>query len=290
MRDAIGSVLAQTCTDWEMIVWDDQSTDDSAAVAAAYRDPRIRYFLSPDDASLGKARQDAIAQASGEWIAFLDQDDIWLADKLERQLALGEAGVGLIYGRTVRFYPGGLERDYDQAHEYKPLPEGDIFTQLFVDSCFIAMSSAVFRRSAIQAIGGIPDQVRIIPDYYLYVAVAQKYRTRAVQETVCRYRMHPDSMSHTVALEMHREVLWLIDHWAGQLEPRTLALCRRRHFTAIALEEIRSGAAVGNGLLRLLRQGSIISQLMRPFAFVFHLVRRNLVPPYWRRPRNWSNV
>ncbi|HUI83597.1 MAG TPA: glycosyltransferase [Candidatus Binatia bacterium] len=282
LRAAIDSVLAQTCGDWELIVWDDCSSDGSAAVVSSYRDRRIRYFLAREHTSLGQARDDAIAAATGEWIAFLDQDDLWLPHKLERQLALAEPGVGLIYGRTVRFYPRGRERDYDQAHEYELLPEGDIFSQLFTRSCFIAMSSAVFRRSAIAAIGGIPGEVRIIPDYYLYVAVARQYRVRAVQEVVCRYRMHPGSMSHVSALEMHKEVLWLIDRWAGDLDPHTVALCRKRHLTAIALEEMRSRRTFRRGFVRLLTQGSPGSQLGRPFAFLMHLIRRSIRPPYWR--------
>jgi glycosyltransferase involved in cell wall biosynthesis len=180
LREAIDSVIAQAFGDWELIVWDDRSTDDSAAVVAEYHDPRIRYFLSPDDTPLGRARSNAIAQARGEWLAFLDQDDVWLPGKLQKQIALAGESVGLIYGRTIRFYPSGMERDYDQAHEYALLPEGDIFQQLFTKSCFIAMSSAVFRRSAVEAIGGIPDDVRIIPDYYLYVAVARQFAVRAV--------------------------------------------------------------------------------------------------------------
>ena len=191
------------------------------SIVAEYRDPRIRYFLSPEDVPLGKARSDAIRQATGEWIAFLDQDDIWLPGKLETQMALADEGVGLIYGRTIRFYPSGMERDYDQAHEYEPLPEGDIFTQLFTKSCFIAMSSAVFRRSAIEDIGGIPGSIHIIPDYYLYVAVARRYQVRAVQTAVCRYRMHADNTSQVAALPMHQEVLWLVEHWAGELDPKS---------------------------------------------------------------------
>ena len=185
--------------------------------------PGSATFSRPKDVPLGKARDDAIRQATGEWIAFLDQDDIWLPAKLEKQIALTQEGVALIYGRTVRFYPSGLERDYDQSHEYQLLPEGDIFTQLFTQSCFIAMSSAIFRRSAIKAIGGIPDTIQIVPDYYLYVAVANRYQVRAVQEVVCRYRMHSDSMSHTVALAMHREALWMIESWSEELHPATLA-------------------------------------------------------------------
>lgn len=288
LREAMDSVLAQTFQDWELIVWDDRSTDRSANVVAGYNDQRVRYFLSPDDACLGKARRDGIRQARGEWIAFLDQDDVWLPGKLEKQLALAEEGVGLIYGRTVRFYSSGFERDYDHAHEYQPLPEGDIFTRLFTESCFIAMSSAMFRRSAIDAVGGISGAVRIVPDYFLYLAVARQYRARAVQEVICRYRMHPGSMSQTKALEMHREVLWLIDRWAPQLDSKIVAASRKRHFTAIALEEMKTASTFMQGFARLCSQGSVRSQLARPFIFVFHALRRILSRPYWRRPTQTS--
>jgi glycosyltransferase involved in cell wall biosynthesis len=290
LREAIDSVLSQTYQDWELIVWDDRSTDASAQVVSQYRDVRLRYFLSPTETSLGEARSQALRQADGEWVAFLDQDDIWLPRKLEQQLALADRSVGLIYGRTVRFYPNGAERDYDQTHEYQRLPEGDIFTQLFTKSCFPAMSSAMFRRSAIEAVGGIPSAIRIIPDYGLYVAVARQFPVRAVQQVVCRYRMHPDSMSHTVALQMHREVLQLVDLWAGSLDTKTVALCRRRHSTAMALEEMRNRQTLSAGLTRLLMQGSPGSQLARPFLAMFHLVRRNVKRPYWQVLSHTDNV
>ena len=295
MREALDSALAQTFTDWELIVWDDRSTDDGARIVAQYSDPRIRYFLSPEETSLGKARDNAMRQARGEWLAFLDQDDLWMPRKLEMQMALASAHSadsdlgealhppGLIYGRTVRFYPSGMERDYDQTHEFKPLPEGDIFMQLFTKSCFIAMSSAVFRRSAIEEIGYIPEQVAIIPDYYLYVAVSRRYPTQAVQDVVCRYRMHASNMSRLSAIAMHREVLWLVDHWADSLDLHTVALCRKRHFTAIALEEMRIPSTAVKGFLQLLTEGSVTSQLKRPFMFAFHVARRNLFTPCWKR-------
>ena len=176
LRDALNSVMAQTFQDWELIVWDDCSTDDSAKIVAEYRDPRIRYYLSPDDTPLGPARNAAIRKATGEWLAFLDQDDIWLPRKLEQQMALAGDGVGIIYGRTVMFDVRGNRRDYDYGHEFSPLPEGNIFTQLFSEACFIAMSSAVLRRSAVDEVGGIPDNIQVVPDYYLYIAIARRYR------------------------------------------------------------------------------------------------------------------
>jgi glycosyltransferase involved in cell wall biosynthesis len=284
LADAIDSVLAQTLTDWELLIWDDCSTDGSVEVVRRYGDERIRYAASDVRIPLGQARQKAIDAANGDWIAFLDQDDIWLPHKLELQLARAreKPDVALVYGRTVRFYPNGAERDYDQAHEYSYLPEGDIFRALFTQSCFIAMSSAMFLRSSLGMIGGIPDSIAIIPDYYLYTAVARRFPAAAVQQVVCRYRMHPGSTQQREAIAVHEDALRLMDMWHNEVDPRVLERCRRHHSSQIALAEMSTPGKFFSGLRRLLMEGSVFSQLVRPFYYVFHLVRRNIVPPFWK--------
>ena len=286
LREAIDSVLSQSFGDWELIVWDDCSTDASASIVASYGDPRVRYFLSPNDVPLGKARNDAIQRASGEWIAFLDQDDVWLAHKLEKQIALASDIVGLIYGRTVRFYPSGWERDYDHAHEYQLLPEGDLFTLLFTRSCFIAMSSAMFRSSAIKAIGGIPDSVRIIPDYYLYVAVARKYQ---------RAGRAGSGLPISDASRQHVPHGGPGDELGSAVAYRSLGAARFLHrqptdrakgiSPRLPWKRWVESRRFCTGLKRLFSQGSVGSQIRRPFAFVFHVVRRKMRPPYWQRIR-----
>ena len=287
LAEAIDSVVAQTFSDWELLVWDDCSGDGSGEVLRSYDDPRIRYFRSEVQISLGQARQAAIDMAAGEWVAFLDQDDLWLPQKLERQMARvrERPEAALVYGRAVRFYPNGAERDYDQAHEYSLLPEGDIFTSLFARSCYIAMSSAMFRRSALTAIGGVPDSIRIIPDYYLYTAVARRFPAAAVQEAVCRYRMHQESTSQRSAFAMHEEAIRLMGMWQGDVSPGILAKCMSHHSTQMALAEMGSSSTFLRGLRRLVSEGSLLSQLVRPFYYVFHRVRRNLVTPKWKRHR-----
>ncbi len=283
LSEAIESVLAQTFSDWELIFWDDRSTDDSARIAAGYEDARIRYFLSPEDAPLGRVRDMAIRQAQGEWLAFLDQDDLWMPDKLEKQMALArmDCQVGIVYGRTLTFSTRGFERDYDHLHEFGPLPEGDIFTRLFTDSCFISMSSAMLRRSAIEQIGGIPNTVEIIPDYYLFVAVARRHTARAVQQVVCRYRLHGGNMSHSTGKRMHREALWLIDQWTHCLDPALVARRRAIHSTLVALEELQNITTFTTGLHRLVFSGSIPFLLSRPFLRIFRAIRRRLYHPCW---------
>ena len=284
LREALQSVFDQTYSDFEVVVWDDRSTDDSARIVHEYEDPRVRYFLAEEDTSLGRARHLAIAEAGGEWLAFLDQDDIWLKDKLQKQMELASVSprVGLVYGRTVMFTTRGRERDYDHRHEFAPLPEGDIFLRLFTDSCFIAMSSAMLRRSAVTEAGGIPNEIRVIPDYYLFVAVARRYEARAVQGVVCRYRLHGGSMSHFSRQTMHEEALWLIDKWAPELKADMAQRRRMIHSTVLAFEELHYARSTGRGLSRLLTRGSLSFLLSRPFARGLRALRRRIRRPLWR--------
>jgi glycosyltransferase involved in cell wall biosynthesis len=284
LRDAIDSVLAQTFADWELIVWDDCSTDESAAIAKSYLDERIRYYLSPVITPLGEARNQAIAQARGEWLAFLDQDDIWLPRKLERQLALAAPEVAIIYGRTILFdsHRGNL-RDYDHVHEFGLLPQGNLFSSLVSDACYIAMSSAMLRRFAVVEAGDIPPNIQATPDYYLYLALARNHEARAVQEGVCRYRVHPASMSagSEHRMRLHEEPLWMIRNWADYLDPAIVKYRLQTFSTRLALEEMKSARTFAAGLRRLFRDGSLLWLFARPFVRSWRTVRRRIRKPYW---------
>ncbi len=85
--DSIRSVLAQTCSDWELIIVDDCSTDSTVGVIYSFDDPRIRLLVNDQNSGAAVSRNRALREAKGRWIAFLDADDIWVPQKLEKQLA-----------------------------------------------------------------------------------------------------------------------------------------------------------------------------------------------------------
>ena len=198
-------------------------------------------------------------------------------------MALTGEGVAIIYGRAVLFWPNGRKRDYDQAHEFTPLPEGDIFSELFRSACFIAMSSAVLRRSAVEEAGGIPEWVEMAPDYYLYVAIAHRYGARAVQEVVCWYRMHDSNMWQESRQKVYQEALRMIDQWAEYLNPRVAAPRRCANATGLALEEVRRVASAGTGIRRLFRDGSVTWLMSRPLVHVVRRMRRVVRRPLWQQ-------
>ncbi|MBQ8939706.1 MAG: glycosyltransferase family 2 protein [Paludibacteraceae bacterium] len=87
IRESIDSVLAQTYTAWELLIVDDCSTDNTAAVMVSYTDPRIRYMRNDRNMGAALTRNRALREAKGRYIAFLDSDDLWTPDKLEKQVA-----------------------------------------------------------------------------------------------------------------------------------------------------------------------------------------------------------
>ena len=86
IRESIDSVRNQTYTNWELLIVDDCSTDNTDEIVASYSDERIRYFKNKKNSGAALTRNRALREARGEWIAVLDSDDLWTPEKLERQL------------------------------------------------------------------------------------------------------------------------------------------------------------------------------------------------------------
>ena len=87
MAETIQSVIDQTYTNWELLIVDDCSTDNTDEVVASFKDDRIKYFHNEKNSGAALTRNRAMREARGEWIAFLDSDDLWMPEKLERQIA-----------------------------------------------------------------------------------------------------------------------------------------------------------------------------------------------------------
>ena len=129
LTDAVDSVYAQTYSDWELLLVDDGSSDASSELARGYveRDSvRVRYLEHPGHTSLGQgaARNLGVRAAQGEWIAFLDGDDVWLPERLERSvtLALAHTDADMIYGKTEVLAELGGQRSSSRPHPASLLP------------------------------------------------------------------------------------------------------------------------------------------------------------------------
>jgi len=279
LREALASVFAQTFGDWELIFWDDCSTDGSAAVLAGFpRDERVRYFLSPEQTPLAPARDEAIARARGEWLAFLDQDDVWTADKLQKQAALIDASasdrLAIVYGRTMMFGDVDPPQDFDHWHEFGDLPSGNIFESLFVDSCYICQSAACLRTEEVRRIGPVPPELHHAHDYFLYTEIARDLEAAAVQDVVCWYRVHGGAMTPRYYRQVQLEAIRIAERWRHALDPAVFRRRVRIQNTMIGLWQVRSGQGMLDGLRTIARDGSVPYLLARPFARAARALRR----------------
>ena len=105
LRKALESILSQTYTNWEVIFWDNRSSDNSKKIFSEFKDSRFKYFISNTHTTLYEARNNAINQSKGEILAFLDTDDWWDENKLEKQIVFfKDEKVGLVHTNFYLFY------------------------------------------------------------------------------------------------------------------------------------------------------------------------------------------
>ena len=153
---AVGSVLAQTWTDFELLIVDDHSTDETPAVIARFADARIRSFRHERNFGQSKALNTGIEHARGEYVAFLDDDDEWLPAKLAAQVALLDAApprVGLVYC----WYDKLDEASRERIGTTQLTLRGDIFEHMLALHVPAATCSWLVRRSTALSVGGFDE-------------------------------------------------------------------------------------------------------------------------------------
>ncbi len=228
LREAIDSVVAQTYSDWEIIFWDNASTDGSGAIAKSYGE-KVRCFRGNNTVPLGEARNLAIAEARGRYLAILDCDDIWLPAKLERQVPLLERDpkTGLVFS-DCHFMDetGNFTGTFFQR---VPPPVGDPYWALLSGPNFIPGPTVIMRADAVRKAGAYNPAFRYVESYELFVRVARTYGVAHVEEPLARYRIHASNQAGPGHTGMTREMMQVIREAAGSdgewaIRKRLLAL------------------------------------------------------------------
>lgn len=193
IRNSIESVLAQTHTDWELIIADNGSDDTTQDIVRSFSeiDPRIRSLKADQHRSAAYARRFAIDNARGEWIAFLDSDDLWTADKLSIQLAEAERqNCGFVFSGSAFIDSEGDEKDY-VLHVPGKVSYAEILKQNII-SC----SSVLIRRELLDGCFTETDN-DICEDYAAWIRVLRDRNVTAVgiDRPLLIYRMGSSSLS-----------------------------------------------------------------------------------------------
>jgi glycosyltransferase involved in cell wall biosynthesis len=183
VRRAIDSVLAQTFQDFEIIVVDDGSTDETAAAVQACVDPRITLTRHDRRRGGSAARNTGIRAGSAPYVAFLDSDDEWLPTKLERQLEVFECSdedLALVYTGAEWVYADGT------VQTVIPRRYVDLARQLLTANVVGETSVGMVRRSALNEIGGFDESLPSSQDMDLWLRICERFRADVVSEALVR--------------------------------------------------------------------------------------------------------
>ena len=269
LRQALDSVLAQTYENFEIVFWDNQSTDSSAGIYCGYGDGRLHYFYAPTHTVLYEARNYAVAKARGDFLAFLDTDDWWEPEKLEKQLALfANPAVGLVYGNY--WLENERKGTCSLACQGK-LRRGDMLSSLLEESP-VGLLTIVVRRAAFSSLPyGFNSKYHIIGDFDFLVRLVAKWQFDYVADAIAHYRWHGGNESMTprgrslVATELH--------DWVEEMRNRP-DICDNLSFRHVENKALYAqGLALATGgrrleAMRLLRRLPFGGQLLRVFAAI----------------------
>lgn len=190
IEHTIQSVMAQSYTNWEMLIADDCSPDNTRAIVAAWarRDARVRLIALDRNGGPAAARNAALAQARGRWIAFLDSDDLWLPNKLERSLAHAAAHrAPLVYTGFRR-----ISHDGSRTGDYIAVPASLTYRELLGNTA-IATSTVLIDR----AIAGDVRMERVFyDDFVCWLSILKRgHVALGLNEDLMRYRVLSQSVS-----------------------------------------------------------------------------------------------
>jgi len=198
LRLAITSVLNQTFQDFEIIVVDDASEDHTHEVVSDFSDKRIKYIRHEANTRVSAARNTGVLSASGDYIAFLDDDDEWLPGKLQIQVTLLEDSTstfGGVYTGCVR-----IDRPTGQISQLVvPKRRGNIYNDL-LKSNFIVTSTVLLRRKCFDRVGLFDESIEFWEDYDIWIRVSKEFHFECVPESLVKYWFHGNQLSTNIGV------------------------------------------------------------------------------------------
>jgi len=199
LRRTVQSVLNQTFTDYEIVIVNNSSTDDTRKMIESLNDQRIKVYDTQNGGIIASSRNMGIKNSQGDYISFLDDDDLWTPDKLEKQAAYLDKNPQffLVYSPVWTIDENDVKKEFLAIKRHPR--EGDLFEEL-VRGNYIPQLTVMIRRVVAEKIGvfNTEPEYRSIEDYDYWLRIASRYKIGYINEPLGLYRVHSGGVSKSV--------------------------------------------------------------------------------------------
>jgi len=210
LKRSIGSVLNQTYTDYELIIVDDNSIDDTPEVINSLGDGRIIYIKNENNLGPAEARNIGMSIAKGEYLAFQDSDDEWKPEKLNilvDEMNKGDVDLGMVFSAIYRVLETG--RIIRFPHRAKEIKSGDLFYELLKNN-IAGTPSVMIKRKCFLDIGGFDTSFRCFEDYEYFIRIGKKYKIKYINSPLMTAYDTPGSVNNAsliIQIEMQKRLI-----------------------------------------------------------------------------------
>ena len=199
LNKALDSIVKQTYNNWELIFWDVSSSDKSKKILDSYKEQRFKYFNSGIKKNLYHSRNEAIAVSNGEIIAFLDCDDWWHQNKLEKQVVFfNDETVAMVYSNYYEYHQA--KKKFRKLSNKKIL-SGYVQNKIIHDY-HIGILTTLIRRKIFKNLGGFNNFFHICGDFEFNIRMSNNHKVIGIKEHLAYYRVHNQNISRDLDKEI----------------------------------------------------------------------------------------
>lgn len=200
IKESIESVLNQTYSDFELVIIDDCSTDNSVEIINQFKDNRIKFIQNDKNLGLKSTIQKALSHCTGEWIAFLESDDMWVSDTLEKRLACAEKypNVGIIFNDVSEFgdeqWLLAVKKNFERVRKIlnkKKFPK-NIFYDINLHNLILTFSSVMIKRKFFENLN-FETPVDALLDWWIYIHISYQTEAYYMKDKLTKWRQHRQS-------------------------------------------------------------------------------------------------